>query len=152
MTPQDLYSSPYERILYPFSDNSDGVDYGFFARGAYFNHIPELDQKMIHTGEFINSDRLCVRIHSHYQEDHRRFWRLSSGWLDDQPFMIMQNAGREGDDHVHRFVTDNTLYAQAIVHIYELYISTDNDGRITPTTEVGELFNFYGHRLSKPLE
>ena len=68
----------------------------------------------------IISDKITIKTHAYDFEDERRFWILCSVWYEGKPFMITQNAGREGEDFVRRFVTDKVVYKEAFKHIVDL--------------------------------
>lgn len=109
MTPNELYQRIPERV-----NNDLSVLFG-----CYFNHMPEIsdvDYWRI-TATEIKNKRLEIRYYKDHNYDGRRIWRLASVWLDGKPFMIIQNAGREGDDHFARFVTDTERYMEAVVYI-----------------------------------
>lgn len=145
MTPQQVYALKWQSRIVPF-DGSCDMDFGIFGRASYYNHMPELSADMMYQGQFQSCERVMVAVHGEYWLDTRRFWRLSSAWFDHQPFMIMQNAGREGDDHVQRWITDRAVYGAAVTHIYSIYCS-DNDHMVHPHTELGDLTEFYGEKL-----
>ncbi len=88
--------------------------------GWGYNHVPEIDWDEA-ADEELKNERVTVRIVKHHNYDWRRFWRLASVWLDDKPVMIIQNAGREGDDHHARFVTDSEAYREMVEYIISLF-------------------------------
>jgi hypothetical protein len=68
--------------------------------------------------------------------------------------MVIQNAGRGGEDHREKFVTDGEGYMSMIRHITSLLPSD----LVGPTNIVGiddsidELTNFYSQSLNGPFE
>lgn len=95
--------------------------------------------------------RLVKKTHVSYCFDGERVWMLSSMWLDGKPFMLIQNAGRGGDDHQERFITNSELYDAAVVYLqslvksepsykHELYQEDYNDEEVT---------SFYGHHMEE---
>ena len=141
-TPNDVYALEPEKIL---SAEFNTHDYIWW--GCYFNHIPEIDQY----GKYEDSDRISIRIYKEFDFDGRRFWRLASIWLDDSPVMIIRNAGREGDDHVSRFVTDRKKYIELVAHILSLKRLEEDDINcedvVEPDAEIKDLLDFYGNSL-----
>lgn len=111
MKPIELYAREPARRDYDISV--------FF--GCYFNHMPEIREtlwpQMLGPGE---NARVEIRYYKDHSYDGRRIWRLCAAFLDGQPFMIMQNAGREGDDHYARFVTDIETYRDAVRYVKSL--------------------------------
>jgi hypothetical protein len=65
--------------------------------------------------------------------------------------MIIRNAGREGDDHVSRFVTDRARYIEMVAHILSLQKVKEDDINdedfVDPDEEVTNLLEFYGNSL-----
>ena len=52
-----------------------------------------------------------------HHHDHRRVWVLACGYVRDKPVVILQCAGREGDDHVCHFVLDRRGYARFMAEL-----------------------------------
>lgn len=137
MTPRELYARA------PVSTTSDlGA-----LRGFYYDHVPEV------SGDLVAEDpavRVVVRVYKHFDFDHRRFWRLASVWFDGAPVMIVQNAGREGDDHRERFITNSTAYHAMIDHLQTLTKpahQTSGGAVVDPDIDVPALDEFYGNKL-----
>lgn len=141
MTPNELYQRTPERV-----DNDLSVLFGF-----YFNHMPEVggDEGWRLIEGQIESKRIEVRYYKDHNYDGRRIWRLASVWLDSKPFMIIQNAGREGDDHSARFITDTERYVEAVVYIKS--ILPPRFGEISDVVkidaEIPNLTSFYSSDL-----
>lgn len=99
--------------------------------------------------EKATSERVRIDILKEVNIDARRIWRLSTVWFDGEPVMILQNAGREGDDHYSRLVTDAGRYQKMISHLRQLLPwmpppAMDEDGKVD---EITELTSFYNHYL-----
>ena len=67
--------------------------------------------------------------------------------------MIIQNAGREGDDYCKRFITDFELYEKMIKYIETLLVSPNKFREsmkdfINPTLDNPKLLSFHGYGLS----
>lgn len=123
-------------------------------RGSYYNHIPEIDRNMcsyFSDYSIAKNTRVIIKVHKHVDFDSRRYWRLASVWFDDKPVMITQNAGREGDDHHKRFITNKGLYIEMIDFIKTLFEpDTDFEGEEDVVKEndvVDGLTYFYGDDL-----
>ena len=141
-TPNDLYRLEPERIIGgQFNSNE------YLWWGSYFNHIPEIDAY----AEYEDTDKIEVQIYKDFDFDGRRFWRLASIWFEGEPVMIIRNAGREGDDHASRFVTDRERYIQMVSHILSLQkldeSGIEGEDFVDPDEEVTELLEFYGNSL-----
>jgi hypothetical protein len=120
-------------------------------KGFYYNHVsPELTEWDALPYEDPGK-RVELRFYEDHNVDHRRNWVLASVWLDGRPFMIVQNAGREGDDHAKRFITDAATYVEAARYLKSLCLPQET--RDGPTDIVGVdddlrgLTEFYGSRL-----
>jgi hypothetical protein len=99
--------------------------------------------------ENVISDRVRIDVIKEAELDSRRIWRLSTVRLDGEPVMILQNAGREGDDHYSRLVTDADRYQRMIAHLLELVPSLpppamDVDGKVD---DISDLTCFYKHNF-----
>ena len=118
--------------------------------GCYFNHFNELvpDTGYVDQSCFKSQTRITVKILKHFDFDGRRFWNMSTVWLDEKPFMITHNAGREGDDSVARFITDKDVFIKAIDYLktfMPVEQSTIDEDVIDPNNLVQT--DFYGNHL-----
>lgn len=141
LTPNDVYALPAQEI-----ERNPSILVGY-----YYNH---LEGSGIHEWVFQwtdqQSDRLEIRIHKYFDFDGRRFWRLASVWLDNQPVMIIQNAGREGDDHRRRFITSEDRFREMCKHIREFLKIEEEplEDVVDPNDVIGRpLIAFYGNSL-----
>jgi hypothetical protein len=138
MKPSELYQREPEKVVTEF------IEYGYLY-GCYYNHIPEIDQY----AKYKATDRIKIHIYKEFWFDSRRFWRLASIWLDDKPVMITQNAGREGDDHARRIITDRDRYIELVALLMSLQCPQPNDIEdvADPETDLDDLTSFYGDHL-----
>lgn len=153
MTANELYerarSLPYDEASYIWEGQVE------YLKGCYFDHMPEVSSYAIPSTT--NIERMGVRTLANFDYDGRRIWRLATVWFDDQPFMITQNAGREGDDHARRFITDWKVYEQAVHYLMSLYQYTDDPEdpfyTLDPNEDVGDTLTFfYNDSLDTPFE
>lgn len=139
MTPDELYARAPESL------SSDL----HFLRGSVFDHIPELEGNLRQDDP---NQRVIIRCYKEFYFDTRRFWRICSVWFDSKPIMIIRNAGREGDDHRSRFVTDAPGYIRMVVYLQTLtQPRCDRDSTIKdevdPALDIPDLTTFYGDTL-----
>ncbi len=113
--------------------------------GCYFSHAPELSQTS-HLDEHTPNERVSVRVVHRTTFDHRRYWQLATVWLDESPFMVIQNAGREGDDHYARFITDLDTYGEAVRYLLSLAPVAPADV-VDPDEPRDDLDRFYGDSI-----
>ncbi len=121
----DVYKLPYYWTSTQIHD---------YLIGCYYNYFPEL-------GEFYNynlnpafekeNTRIITKIHMHYKRDTRRYWRLASVWYIDEdyneiPFMVIQNAGREGDDYCTRIISNESTFLEAANYFKNLILNSSN--------------------------
>jgi hypothetical protein len=146
MTPLELYVRHPET-----TDNNIGI-----LRGYSYNHIPEMDDGISLPWKDPNC-RIEIRYYSDQCPDGRRIWRLASVWFLDSnnewlPFMIVQNAGREGDDYSDRFITAPDTYDLAIKYLASLVEPDEAQETdiVDPAQDIETLDNFYGARLDGP--
>lgn len=145
MTPNQLYNQTPESVSNEIS----------ILTGCYYCHIPELEAQLIELGlSTLESSRIQIKYHKNHCFDGRRVWILASVWLDNKPVMIIQNAGREGDDWVRRIVTDHQLYTDMVEHIQSILPTQDHtkDDVVDPDVDTDDLISFYGYRLDGYLD
>jgi len=144
MKPFDLYNREPVRV---------DTDLSVFF-GCYYNHMPECDLENRHTIDSSKNSRIEIHYWKDFWYDSRRCWRLSGAYLDGEPFMIMQNAGREGDDYHARFITNADLYRQAVKYATGLLLPRIHDeipDTVDPTSDIPSLSTFYGDSLGRHL-
>ncbi len=145
MTPRQIYEMPAERVDADLSH----------LFGCYYNHLPEAgeacDIKAWIYG--IKQERVSIRFIKDFCFDGRRVWQLAVVVFDGQPVMITQNAGREGDDHAVRFITD----LEGMMRMVAFIVSLKPPERIEEEAELAgldedipSLTRFYGQRLDDP--
>lgn len=119
-------------------------------KGFYYNHIPEVDLGWSSSAYGLNNERVTIKCYKNHCFDGRRVWKLASVWLDEKPVMIIQNAGREGDDHAKKFVTNKQLYIEMINYIQSLVKKDFDDVEEYNENEDNErLITFYGYNLNQ---
>lgn len=134
---------------------SQSVDIGIgMLFGFYFNHIEEMDNLVSdydsykHNVDHSIFTKIEVRIIKHFNFDYRRFWRLATVWFEGSPVMVIQNAGREGDDHRERFITDPEAFKRMLSYISSLVPRKEPKiPSVAADAEIKELADFYSHHL-----
>lgn len=146
MTPNELYAREPEK-----KDKDLDV-----LVGHRYNHIKEIESLSMYGVKLApgKNDRITIKYYKDFDFDYKRFWRLASVWFDDTPIMIIQNAGRGGDDHHRRIITDPVRYGEMIGYIakeliiYELAGNKKLDGDVHQIDEdVKGIDDFYGNNL-----
>lgn len=99
--------------------------------------------------DFFSIEQENGPIQARYYADHsfdgERCWELFSLWIDDKPFMICQEAGRGGRDHIDNFITNKDLYLKACDELRKLY---KKEVPVFDETEnLVDLTDFYGKKL-----
>lgn len=116
-------------------------------KGYYYNHIPEVTDDFLPD---IETDRVEMKLLKDHCFDGRRTWALATVWFDGNPVMVIQNAGREGDDHAERFITDKDKFDEMCAYIRGLipreYDRTQEDV-FDKDADIPELTYFYGNSL-----
>jgi hypothetical protein len=112
--------------------------------------LPEVD-----TDVLVDTDEsLEWREYAYHNFDGRRIWLLASIHFRGRAALIVQRAGREGDDHHERIVVDVQAYADLVRYAWSLpkkwpdmisYRCAELD------TDDEELTQFYGHSLDEIL-
>lgn len=144
MKPIEIYNRTPESINHDFS----------YLFGTYYDFLPEIgddwgwkvDWKKVNG---LENPRITIKTIRYFNFDGRRFWQLATVWFDDKPIMITRNAGREGDDHATRFVTNEDGYRQMIKYVQSLIgIEVDLvEDLVDPNEDINELETFYGNTL-----
>ena len=138
MKPQELYKREPEKV-------ERDINYLF---GCYYNFLPEIENPYTWIDPKDAKD-IEVKIYKFFDFDGRRFWKLASVWYKGKPVMITRNAGREGDDHATRFVTDESLYKKMVEYIKTLLPVefTKVEDVVDPNEDIKDLETFYGNTL-----
>lgn len=138
MTPQALYDHPTKYVTHVLDD----------LHGFKFDHVHEADLAWWNMN---TNERVTVRtIEDHVHSCGRRIWRLATVWLDERPVMVIQNAGREGDDHVKRFITDSMAFLEMFIYLRSLARQDVPDcNAVAAAEEIEGLDAFYGHKLGE---
>jgi hypothetical protein len=136
MKAREVYELPTLDDAYT-SDNLLNYSYDFL----------DLDREYVSIGE---QGRLVMKCHGCVRHDSRRYWELCTAWFDNQPFMIIRRAGREGDDHKSRFITNVGLFQQARAWALECIAKSEN---IEPSDAVGldyetDFLRFYSETIA----
>lgn len=146
MTPNELYKRTPERI-----DNDVNCLYG-----CYYNYIPEIEALQYGGGMIEDSaNRIAIHYYKDFDYDGRRVWQLAAVKFDGKFVMIIQNAGREGDDWSKRFITDNYAYADMVRYIATLLPPGEDrsqDDIVDSDEEIKGLTCFYGGDLDGHFE
>lgn len=120
--------------------------YTTFDIYGMLRHVPEIGER--HSVSEANQElyqRVEWAILEYHSFDDRRYWRLGTVWFDGWPVMITQNAGREGDDHSERFITDRELYGAMLTYLHSLESFDSEYGDfLDPSEDRDDLTAFYG--------
>ena len=121
-------------------------------KGFYYDHLPEVEECL--WGLQDKNTKAEVKTLKDFDFDGRRCWSLRTVWFDSQPFMITQNAGREGDDHRQRFITDVEIYKKFVDYVKSLTNSQEYylEDLIEIDKDYPNLTNFYGNDLFERFE
>lgn len=138
MKPQELYKREPEKV-------ERDINYLF---GTYYNFLPEIENPYVWIEPEEVKD-MEVKIYKFFDFDGRRFWKLASVWYKGKPVMITRNAGREGDDHATRFVTDEKQYKLMVEYIKSILPVefTKVEDVVDPNEDIKDLETFYGNTL-----
>lgn len=121
----EVYKLPYYWTSTRISSYLMGCYYNYFPEvGAFYNYNLNPDFEKENT-------RIITKVHMHYYRDTRRYWRLASVWYIDEegnevPFMVIQNAGREGDDYSTRIISNKYTFLEAANYFRDLILNSAN--------------------------
>lgn len=142
MKPSELYARDPEETWKDLS----------VLMGCYYKHLPELEPVWDRLN-LEKNEKVELRVYRHVNYDVRRFWLLAGVYFDGQPVMVIQNAGREGDDFHGRFITDGGRYFDMLKYLSTLCRFEDKDKTpiidlVDPEQDIKDLETFYGNSLN----
>ena len=128
-----------------WNDNHDGV--------SHFD-VNTLDTAFFMEDEWDKvAEHIMYKFVIYHNIDGRRIWALGYATFDDIPFMIIQNAGREGDDHVQEYIFNEEVYEQAVELLLDIQRDIPRGVRKPYIYNIEEhnenLNSFYGLILNK---
>lgn len=109
--------------------------------GLYFNHLPTVEYAF----QEVRLPGYRVEVKLYNNVDFRRFHSVSVVYHDDAPVMVLQNAGREGDDYYDRWIIDKTEYGLLEKAVYEATMKPEVIEVADLDKDLPELTSFYGH-------
>lgn len=121
--------------------------------GCYYSHVPEIGQSIYAFKMDMNkNDRIEIVYYRDASIEARRIWTLAAIKFDDGFVMITQNAGREGDDHAKRFITDHDAYLKMVAYLRSLLIDAPiiEQEIFDIDADIEGLEQFYGNHLDGP--
>jgi hypothetical protein len=133
------------RQLYAFPSESVPQEQTVFS---IEEHLYEVSNNIPYNLD-TSSISLKIKVIKDHCYDGRRTWTLKTVWYEEKPFMIVQNAGREGEDYQDRFITDVPLYRKAVSALLDL-VSKEDDimvDVIDLDEERSDLDSFYSQSL-----
>jgi hypothetical protein len=137
-TANELYAMTPEEVSFDLS----------MLTGCYYNHLQEFNEYDTYLGNE-EQTRVQIKTLKYFNFDGRRFWNLATVWFDEKPVMIIQNAGREGDDHAKRFITNVETFMDMGAFIKSMVlIEIGLPEKIDADADIEELTRFYGNSLN----
>jgi len=115
-------------------------------------HSEALQSNALDWPKWENGDqRITLKYYADYSSDGERVWEVFSVWLDEQPVMICQEAGRGGNDDYSRFITNRKLFDKMEEYIRSFTEYNDDilNEVYEEQEEIKELGNFYNCTLSE---
>jgi hypothetical protein len=94
--------------------------------------------------EWSKNTRLTVKYYIHSCFDGERGLSLYSVWLDNQPFMLCQDAGRGNQDYNTQYITDREVYQQALNYLLTLTPTQEEPVIYPPEKNIADLDQYYG--------
>lgn len=112
------------------------------------------EDEVLNLGEIFSvndelKEKIIVKSIVSHSFDGRRIWSLKSLWFDNVPFGILQEAGREGYDHINRYISNTCVFKECINFINNLVgIKEEDISDVVDENEFNsDLTEFYGHRI-----
>ena len=125
--------------------------YGFLE-----HHIPDIDTFNFDFTDNEKTKHIEIRYYKNFDFDGRRYWALAGVFFNEvnnaaarqEPVMILQNAGREGDDHNERFITNEDGYLRMMKYLRSCMDTDEPNIQYLPDEDIEELDTFYGNSLN----
>lgn len=138
MKPSELYARPPKEVWKDL----------WVLDGVYYHHVPELEE-IWPSLELKKNEKAEIRVYGYVNTGTGRFWLLAGVYFDGRPVMVIQNAGRDGDDHVARFVTDPQAYYDMVRYLAGFAGKDPNKviELVSPDQDIHDLDSFYGESL-----
>lgn len=127
-------------------------------KGFYYDHLKDLDDDLPLTDAYYDiskNTKIKISYIDIKQYDIRRSWSLAVVYFNLIPVMVIQNAGREGDDYSRRFIIDENKesYKNMLKYINSLKkvdnIETINDSYSIDEDLGTKLTSFYNDSYSE---
>lgn len=135
--------------LYAMTPESINKDVGEL-KGFYYDHLPEIEENL---WDINNKNELVeIKVLKDFDFDGRRCWTLRTVWFNNKPVMVIQNAGREGDDHRERFVTNKKKLNEMVCYLKSLQDVADYCEEVDADVKYKCLTSFYGNDLDGKFE
>ncbi len=99
------------------------------------------------------AEHIMYKFVIYHNVDGRRIWALGYATFDNVPFMIIQNAGREGDDYVQEYIFNEDVYEQAVELLLDIQRAIPRGVRKPTIYSIEEhnknLNSFYGYEIKE---
>lgn len=126
---------------------------------CHTSHLPEVPQLRKSNCFIKNLEKQTpdfeIRYLKTFMFDERRSWLLATVWYKSLPVMIIQNAGREGEDHAARYITNSFLFKEMVMYILRKFEPQDDNFEhdvIYDDAPLEALAQFYGYHLDEDFE
>lgn len=134
MKPIDLY----KREPIKTEPLSEFLSFRYDKINAFFPDLEEGD-------EYNYSHRATIHYYKDYCFDGRRGWVLASISFEGDPVMVVQMAGRENEDHLKCFITNEPMYNSLVQYMKTLavVIPETNPNVVNANDDIEDLTKFY---------
>lgn len=113
-------------------------------------HVHEVEFSLIASDEYgcRNLKDFEIKYYAQHSYDGYRVWELFSVWFGGIPFMVCQEAGRDGRDHREHFITNGAVYKLALSKLLSLCEVQDEIEILNPDENEPNLTDFYSNDLN----
>jgi len=92
------------------------------------------------------TQRMETRTLVDHDYDGRRGWTLQTVWFDNKPVMVVNSAGRDGDEYHERWITDPELFGELVTFL-KSFMSEDTTGFVKADAKIPAMTEFYNHTI-----
>lgn len=127
-------------------------------KGFYYNHLEELEDDDLPLSDayydISKNNKVKISYIDVKQYDIRRSWSLAVVYFNLILVMVIQNAGREGDDYAKRFIIDENKESYKNMLKYINSLKKDSNDTINDSYSIDEdlgtqLTSFYNDSYSE---
>lgn len=93
--------------------------------------------------KLLESKRFETRTLVDHSYDGRRTWTLQTVWFDNQPVMVVNSSGRDGDEYDNRWITDGANFHNMVSYLNSLIERDEDSDFVKADAVIPAMTEFY---------